>query len=248
MFKNFKKKKREKNFNHFLEGISFTYPNVMEYRVLKKLITLKKTPHLLKMPELCSPEIFCNRLNKIEVQYSQSGEATKLVGSLNFEKFVETIMPKDNGKYVFHNILKDSNACKILPELISLPNFIKKKNIHDLRISRLYAGGKYSGTHLHIHSEALNYLVSGKKLWVMFPYSQNNNHFVDSNNMRYGQVKSTTLDWFVQSYVLMTSPNAIEDLKIFIQQEKEVVYVPAGCHHAVVNLEDSIGITYSWVN
>lgn len=248
MFTYFKKKKSEKKFTNYLDNVAFTYPNVFEYKTIQRLNTLKNTPHLLKMPELCDAKIFCAKLNKIEVQYSESGEATKLVGSLNFDQFVRTVMPKDNGKYVFHNILKDRRACNIIPQLIRIPKFIKKNNMRDLRISRLYAGGKYSGTHLHIHSEALNYLVSGKKLWVMFPFSSKNNDFVDSNNMRYGQVKSTALQWFMDSYRLMTAPNAIENLNIFIQEEKEVVYVPLGCHHAVVNLEDSIGITYSWVN
>ena len=247
MFGIFKKKNSEKRFGQYLEGISLLTPLQREYNTIKNLSSLKKKVHLLTMPDLIAEGPFCSKLKEVEVQYAASGEATKLVGSLSFDEFIKRVMPKDNRKYVFHNILKDPIACSLIPQLIPIPSFFKKKTIRDLRISRLFAGGKYSGTHLHIHSEALNYLVSGKKLWIMFPYSDKNNRFVETKNMRYGQIKTSAMQWFLDAYTELSEPGVLDELQVFIQHEKEVVYIPAGCHHAVVNLEDVIGITYSWV-
>ena len=241
------KKNSEKRFEQYLQKISLSSPQKKEYRTVNNLRSLQKKVHLLTMPDLIDEAPFCDNLKEIEVQYAVSGEATKLVGALCFDKFIKRVMPKDNSKYVFHNILKDPSACSLIPQLIPIPSFFKKKSIHDLRISRLFAGGKYSGTHLHIHSEALNYLVSGKKLWIMFPYTDKNNQFVESKNMRYGQVKTSVMQWFLDAHSQLAEPGVLDGLQVFIQHEKEVVYIPAGCHHAVVNMKDVIGITYSWV-
>ena len=80
-----------------------------------------------------------------------------------------------------------------------------------------------------------------------FPYNSSNNKFVEQNNMQYGKVKTSTLKWFLDSHQILQNANEITGMKVFIQQAKEVVYIPSGSHHAVVNLENSLGITYSWV-
>lgn len=246
MLKSFKKKRAEKKFNKYIENISFYEPKKGNYHDVKDYRKMGNRAHLLDMPDLVKQAEFLDAFKDIKVQYATSGNATVLKGSANFHYFVKEVMPIDNGKYVFHNIVKDQDANKILPKIIPIPKFIPAKKISDLRISRLFAGAKYSGTHIHIHSGALNYLVSGKKLWVMFPYSDHNNAFADRNKYKYKEVKGTAIEWFMEAYEKLTEPGAVEDLCIFIQNESEIVYVPPGNHHAVINLEDSLGITYSW--
>ncbi len=163
-----------------------------------------------------------------------------------FGHFVSNVMRKDNGKYVFHDARQDAIASAVIPELIPIPVFIPHKTIYQLRISRIYAGGKYSGTNLHQHSSALNYLVSGKKLWITFPFNSKNKKFVDKHKIDYGYIKDKTIDWFVANHTIFSSENAVDDLRIFVQNAGEVVYVPRGCYHAVINLDDVLGITYSW--
>ena len=76
--------------------------------------------------------------------------------------------------------------------------------------------------------------------------NEHNRAFIERHNMRYGQVKLKTLDWLVQNQHILRQPQAIKDLRFFRQKKGEVAYIPPGCYHAVVNLEDVLGITYSW--
>jgi dTDP-4-dehydrorhamnose 3,5-epimerase-like enzyme len=40
--------------------------------------------------------------------------------------------------------------------------------------------------------------------------------------------------------------NNIHDLYFFIQDEKEIVYIPDFWWHGLINLDNSLGITFSW--
>tara|TARA_B110000285_G_scaffold62328_1_gene71767 strand:- start:128 stop:862 length:735 start_codon:yes stop_codon:yes gene_type:complete len=244
MIKSILKKRNDKKLLQYLESVPLNPPVQLNYHKVKSLVSFKKKPQLLQMSELVAPDIFLDKLSKINTDYSGLGKATQKVGSEEFGRFLKKVVPYDNTKYVFHNILNDPIACKLVSNLIPVPSFIKK-SFHQLRISRLYAGGKLSGARLHCHSEALNYLVSGKKLWIMLPFSEKNNHFVDQNGMRHAKMNEKNLTSLIDAN--SDSNHLIEGLHVFIQNTKEVVYVPSGCHHAVVNLENSFGITYSWI-
>ena len=247
MFAKIKKKRDQKLFEAYLAQMNLVNPKSISYDQVKSLNTLKNECHLLSMNNMVDSDLFLSSLKDFKVHYAKSNNSTDLEYEMNFGKFVNEIMPYDNDKYVFHNVLRDEELTKKIIHLIPVPSFIKIKKVSDLRISRLYAGGKHSGTNLHIHSQALNYLVKGKKLWVVFPYNSSNNKFVEQNNMQYGKVKTSTLKWFLDSHQILQNANEITGMKVFIQQAKEVVYIPSGSHHAVVNLENSLGITYSWV-
>lgn len=247
MFGFFSKKKNERKFCDIVTHLPLISPPYEDYNKVKNINELKKYAYILRMPELIDSKPFCDQFKNIQVNYANSSNATQLVGNDNFGNFVNVVMKNDNEKYVFHNVIKDAEAVEIMPKAIPVPKFLKKKSIHELRISRLYAGAKHSGTNLHIHSDALNYLVSGEKLWIMFPSTDMNNQFVEKHQMKYGQVTDSALIWFINNYQKLTQQEALEHFFLFKQKSKEVVYVPAGWHHAVINLHDSIGITYSWV-
>ena len=157
--------------------------------------------------------------------------------------FLKEMHNKYSQYYIFHNIKKDINMKPIMEKLIPLPYSIKL--IDYLRISRLYTGAKHTGCHLHKHSSACNYLISGKKIWVIFPNLPINNNYVYQNNWVY-PLKSNELpkNWLKENYVNLKEN--ILDLKIFVQYAGEVVFIPTNYFHAVVNLEDVYGITYSW--
>ena len=246
MFSFFKNRAAYKQFESTLQGLEISSLTKYKYESVKNLKTLAHEVQLFVMKDMVDPETFLEAFKDIRVDIASSSNSTNLNAVDYFKNFIDHVMKKDNGKYVFHDISRDSRAKKIMPQLIPIPRFIPARNMDALRISRLYAGGKYSGTNLHNHSAALNYLVEGKKLWITFPFNEKNKLFVEKHNMKYGQVKDRTLDWLSQSAHLLTEEGQIDDLKFFIQKKGEVALIPAGCFHAVVNLTDVMGITYSW--
>ncbi len=218
----------------------------IKYESVRSLRKIYHEVQILVIKDMVVEGHFLESLKDIRVGIATSSNSTKLELSDNFKNFVDNVMKKDNNKYVFHDVTKDEEARKIIPELIPLPVFIPAKSVEQLRICRLYAGGKHSGTNIHQHSAALNYLVSGKKLWITFPFNEKNKIFIERNNMRYGQVKVPAINWLINNHGKLIKENAIKDLKFFLQKRGEVAYVPPGHFHAVVNLEDVTGITYSW--
>lgn len=138
---------------------------------------------------------------------------------------------------------------KIIPNFINLPN--KIININELRIARLYSGYKNSGSYLHKHSPALNYLLKGKKLWLVIPFSIENFTYIQFNNYKYDtdyleNNEENIFEWFKRNLVKIK--NDIIESKIFIQNEGDVVFIPDLYFHSVLNLDFCIGITYSYHN
>lgn len=218
----------------------------IDYKSIRNINDLANKTYKLRMPEMVAIETFKASLNSKQVNYADSCNTTVLVNSENFKTFVEKTMVSNNNKYVFHNVTKDPNIVHTIDKLIPIPKFLPVKKTNQLRICRLYAGGKYSGTNLHNHSAALNYLVSGKKLWITFPFNKETHAFVESNAMKYGTVKQHTIKWLRNNLSLLLSKESELGLNFFTQKSSEVVYLPAGHYHAIINLDNCIGITYSW--
>lgn len=108
-------------------------------------------------------------------------------------------------------------------------------------LSWIYSGGAGTGTILHRDiwwSSAWNYLLQGKKLWIIYPatYSQS--------------IKDNLLQYDI-------TPNP-EDYSAFlnlpckpltcIQNAGETIFVPGDCYHQVVNLEQTLSLTENFIN
>lgn len=246
MFSYFKNKQVLKNFDLLLANLDYHPIQKIKYESVKSLQKIFHEVQLLVIQDFVASDDFLKALKDIKVGVASSSNSTQLNSSDVFANFVQHSMLKDSSKYVFHDVTKDTNARSIIPSMIPIPRFIPARNMDQLRICRLYAGAKHSGTNIHQHSAALNYLVQGRKLWITFPFNEQNRQFIERHNMRYGQVKERAIEWLVQKQHILRQPNAIKGLKFFVQKRGEVAYVPPGCYHAVVNLEDVMGITYSW--
>lgn len=192
---------------------------------------------------------FINSFKNFYVEYSINDISSETISSILYNDFLTSSDIFYSNKYIFHNVLNTPQMAKLLQNLIPLPNLIT--DINKLRISRLYTGHKYLGTHLHKHSCALNYLISGIKLWIIIPNNHQNIQFLLQNNFTYeyfskqNNQKNNTLKWFIDNYMLLI--NNIKDISIFYQHTGQIIYIPDSFYHAVINLEDSYGITYSWI-
>ena len=229
-----------------LKKVELSDMDTRDFDSIRHINNLDKKVCKLVMPEMIKSNEFIASLGSNEVHYATSCNSTQLVSSANFKDFVDKTMTKDNTKYVFHNVTKDPNLAGIMDQLIPMPQFLPVKKMSQLRICRLYAGGKYSGTNLHNHSAALNYLVSGKKFWITFSFNKETHAFVESNSMKYGTVKDNTIQWLSKNLDLLNLNKEMLHLECFMQEGGQVVYLPEGQYHAIINLDDSIGITYSW--
>jgi hypothetical protein len=203
-----------------------------EYLNGDKIVTLKGATTISK-------EEFIDALSMFNVNYANGGNSTNLTKEILYGDFIKNNLAVGNQDYVFHNILLDNQLFDLINNMIPVPKTNKR-----MRISRLYTGSEGSGTNLHTHTVAINYLVSGKKMWIMFPDTFLNSDYVMRNKFNYPNIKIPTVTWY-DEHAEDLHEN-IEGLEILMQYSGDAIIVPHGYYHAVINFEESFGITYSW--
>ena len=190
-------------------------------------------PLIIKVNNMIKKEEFIDIFGDVLLDFSNNGISTVINGKTTIKDCINS----DN--YIFHDIVKSdffNTMESVFPRFKEGVKYIK---------SRIYCGSSGTGSHFHYHPAALNYLISGIKLWIMIPPSLKNAIFY----YKYISYRSSNLPLFewldLKSKELFDN---VDDMMIFIQSEGSVVYVPDGYFHFVVNLTEVIGITYSWEN
>ena len=90
-----------------------------------------------------------------------------------------------------------------------------------------YIGSELSGTYFHSHTNALNVLFEGSKRWFLVP-----------KKMWYGPTRIESLtDW----YATIKPKLPFQPLEC-TQIAGDVLYVPSDWNHAILNLEDVVGL------
>ncbi|KAJ3225837.1 jumonji domain-containing protein 6 [Clydaea vesicula] len=114
-------------------------------------------------------------------------------------------------------------------------------------------GGARSGTGIHqdpLGTSAWNALVTGHKRWILFPPNVSK-EIVDPG--RLGDREGIT--WFVKMWDKFQQPSAVlpgktfgEELGMisFVQGPNEVVFVPSGWYHCVINCDFTIAVTQNF--
>jgi hypothetical protein len=93
---------------------------------------------------------------------------------------------------------------------------------------QFYLGGPGSGSPLHIHKDAFNTLMYGKKRWFL----------ISPASALYSTVPIST--WVVNTS--LDGPKAPKGLQMCTQNAGDVLYIPHGWAHGVLNLETSVGV------
>lgn len=100
-----------------------------------------------------------------------------------------------------------------------------------------------TGTLPHNHGDAFNFLVRGKKEWVMFDADKENEtkgfELLLNFNKKY-PVGAHSLKWFENE--LPTLGKKIPTHYSFIQEAGDIVFIPHRYAHTVLNLEEAMGI------
>ena len=103
--------------------------------------------------------------------------------------------------------------------------FAHNKTARDM-IALFFAGPALSGVSLHMHTNAWNALLYGRKRWFLLP-----------PNSLWGPTGMPMLRW-VHDFYDKLAP----DMHECVQEAGEVLYVPSDWYHGVINLKDSVGI------
>ena len=202
------------------------------------------TPCIFKYHDLISFDSFLKIIRNHHANYGPSGQVTRTKGKVLINDILDdnNNIINLNNNYIFDDCFQKNIVQQLFQHIIYKNNSI----IQNLktRVVNIYAANKNTGAILHNHTGALNYLIKGKKLWLMIPPHEHYIKFIRDNGFHYGEIKEEPCEWFINNYEHIRSH--IPELIIIQQNEKDIVYVPHRWFHHVVNLEDSFGITYSW--
>jgi len=109
----------------------------------------------------------------------------------------------------------------------------------------LIAGAKRSGSKWHIDpngTHAWNVAVSGRKKWMFFPPGSTPPGVTPSADGMDVMQPISLMEWFCNFY-------NVEEIPVeFIAKPGDLVFVPAGWWHAVLNIEPSVAITQNYIS
>lgn len=148
--------------------------------------------------------------------------------------------------YISHLIHRNGESVdKELDTILPLPKIIGNKQIKKYRIKRLIAGHKNSGTALHNHSRAYFMNLCGEKKWFLAQPTEKNTKILEKYRYDITDKRIDSVSkWFNEN-----SRNLAEELdggEIINLQAKESLFIPDNYFHAVLNLETTIGVAFSW--
>ena len=104
---------------------------------------------------------------------------------------------------------------------------------------------KNAGTLPHIHGNAFNILQSGTKEWVFYDASESHNpegyKLLHTFNKKYG-LGTHAKSWFKNEVPKL--PNKLETVYRCTQEAGDIVFIPNGFCHAVLNKSEVMGIVF----
>ena len=144
-------------------------------------------------------------------------------------------------QYVFAQLPDDSPLATDAP----MESFVAQPAVKSFAI-----GGSGSGVTFHEHHSAFTVLVFGKKRWMFFDVKANRDYanldFANRNNL---DMEKTNMD-FLGSGPRRGDYRTDKDFRQYwsehgwecTQEPGDLMYVPAGINHAVVNIGETVSI------
>ena len=173
---------------------------------------------------------------------SPYGRPVSKVFECSYKDFFEKY--KQQNYYIFSK----SPLSEIVPTFKSELSIQEEfKQWYNFTSTIFYAGNKGRGALPHIHSTALNLLVSGSKLWILFNANTSGGEKLQKeyyNKYKYkDMIKSS--DWLDIEY--NTSLKEYKDnggeVYVFNQEAGDGILIPSNWSHTVINLDECLGIT-----
>nr|KAG5690113.1 hypothetical protein BaRGS_010704 [Batillaria attramentaria] len=95
-----------------------------------------------------------------------------------------------------------------------------------------FLGATGTGLEFHAHNDARNGVVFGMKRWFLYPVNRHPPGGMDINSM----------EWYEHIYLSQKLTEEDKPLEC-VQEAGEIIYIPEGYWHAVINIGDTIGMT-----
>jgi histone arginine demethylase JMJD6 len=195
------------------------------------------------------------RLRHNEFKIGECDEGRKL--RVKFKYFVDYMRKNedDSPLYLFESALDYEVEHSLLNKDFNVPTEHFPNDLlnlcgreHKPPYKWFCIGPERSGTTVHkdpLGTSAWNAVTSGRKRWVLFePEVQDK--IATGRSVRNKGEGSEAIDYFY--FLLDRVKREYKDVQVYecIQEPGDIIYVPAGWWHGVVNLEDSVAMTQNY--
>lgn len=137
-----------------------------------------------------------------------------------------------------------------VPDVVGCDDFFKVLGSERPKYRWIIAGPHRGGSSFHVdpnYTHAWNACLTGRKRWLLFPPSHPPPGVFPSGDMSNVTTSVSLTEWLLNFYVEATA--TLRDVGYEgICEAGEMVFVPAGWWHIVINLEDSVALTQNYVS
>ncbi|KAK6110086.1 JmjC domain hydroxylase family protein [Brugia pahangi] len=181
------------------------------------------------------------RKQRFKCGEGDNGRSVKLKMKYFLEYMRQTV--DDSPLYIFDSTFGERYKVRRLLEDYHVPQFFADDLFRYARSSR-------SGTGLHVDplgTSAWNALVKGSKKWCFF-HPQTPKNILEPMKKEGGIHPNEAITWFTTVYGRISSPNWLEQWRPIeaVQYPGEVIFVPGGWWHVVLNLTDTVSVTQNF--
>jgi oxalate decarboxylase/phosphoglucose isomerase-like protein (cupin superfamily) len=137
-----------------------------------------------------------------------------------------------------------------VPEIFSRDDFFRYLGHERPKFRWLIAGPKRSGSSFHVdpnYTNAWNACLTGRKRWLLFPPGYFPPGVYPSSDMADVTTPVSLTEWLLNYYsaTVQAMPHVGYEA---VCRPGDVMFVPCGWWHFVVNIDDSIAITQNYVS
>ncbi|KPA80968.1 putative mitochondrial hypothetical protein [Leptomonas pyrrhocoris] len=149
----------------------------------------------------------------------------------------------------FGNVL-DVEKLYTVPEYFARDDFFSTMGARRPKHRWIIAGPHRGGSSFHVdpnYTNAWNANMTGRKRWLLFPPGANPPGCVPSTDMAEVATPVSLTEWLLNNYdaSLQTLRHCGYEC---ICEPGDIMFVPCGWWHSVINLEDSVAITQNYVS
>ncbi|EPY29452.1 transferase, transferring glycosyl group [Strigomonas culicis] len=175
--------------------------------------------------------------------------------NMNLDEYVQYAMTQKDERPIymfdaeFGNLL-DIDRLYTVPDFFARDDFFSVMGAERPKYRWIIAGPQRGGSSFHVdpnYTNAWNANLTGRKRWLLFPPGATPPGVVPSENMAEVATPVSLSEWLLNNYDATVQQFRRLGYEC-ICEPGDIMFVPSGWWHSVINLEDSVAITQNYVS